>query len=116
MPAVTVHAPVPADQETISRCLAAITERLAAALQQEPSTVRAHWVPTVDPGGPTGRTPDGAMLVIRARAGRHGGVIQQGLRAAAEATAESLSCPLANVWVHWEEFRPGRSFAGGGIR
>ena len=56
------------------------------------------------------------MLVIRARAGRHGGVIQQGLRAAAEATAESLSCPLADVWVHWEEFRPGRSFVGGGIR
>ena len=49
-------------------------------------------------------------------------VAQQGrrarlrLRAAAEATSAALGVPLEDVWVHWEELRPGRVFAGGGIR
>jgi len=114
MPIVTVHAPLPSDPARVQRCLGAIETQLAAALRQAPDSVRAEWVPTVRPGA--GATERGPLVIIRARAGRHGGVVQQGLKAVAEATAEALSCPVTEVVVHWQEQRPGRVFAGGGVR
>lgn len=119
MPVVVVHARAPADPGAIDRCLAAVTARLAAALQQDRRGVWAHWVGVE--AMHTGATPRAfaghcPLVVVRARAGRHPHVVQHGLRAVAEAVAESLGLPLADVWVSWEELVPGRVFAGGGIR
>jgi phenylpyruvate tautomerase PptA (4-oxalocrotonate tautomerase family) len=119
MPIVTVHALPPADPAVVDRCLSALTEALAGALQQDQQGVWAQWVNVramhtgAQRRGFVGHCP---VVIIRARAGRHGGVIQAGLRAAAEATSAALGLPLEDVWVHWEELRPGRVFAGGGVR
>lgn len=119
MPIVTVHALPPADPAVVDRCLAALTEALSAALQQDRQGVWAQWVDarSMHTGAErrafVGHCP---VVIIRARAGRHGGVIQAGLRATAEATSAALGLPLEDIWVHWEELRPGRVFAGGGIR
>ncbi len=119
MPVVTVSALAPPDPAAIDRCLAAVVEGLAGALQQDPQGVWAQWVTVA--AMHTGATPrafDGhcPVVVVRARAGRHPHVVQLGLRAVAEAVAESLGLPVADVWVSWEELAPGRVFAGGRVR
>lgn len=119
MPIVTVHALPPPDPAAVGRCLTALTIGLAGALQQPTQSVWAQWIDVHTMH--TGTTPRAfaghcPVVVIRARAGRHGGVIQAGLRAVAEATATTLDVPLEDIWVHWEELRPGRVFAGGGVR
>jgi phenylpyruvate tautomerase PptA (4-oxalocrotonate tautomerase family) len=119
MPVVTVHALPPADPAAVDRCLSAITAALAEALHQDRQGVWAQWVDArAEHTGATVRAFEGhcPVVVVRARAGRHGGVIQAGLRAVAEATSGALGLPLEDVWVHWEELRPGRVFAGGGVR
>ena len=119
MPIVTVHALPPADPARVERCLSALIEALAIALQQDQQGVWAQWVDVQTMHTGTERRSIEShcpVVIIRARAGRHGGVIQAGLRAAAEATSAALGLPLEDVWVHWEELRTGRVFAGGGIR
>lgn len=119
MPVVTVSALPPSDRAAIDRCLAAVIQRLAAALQQDRQGVWAQWVSAEAMHiGATRRSFDGhcPVVVVRARAGRHPHVVQLGLRAVAEAVAESLALPVEDVWVSWEELAPGRVFAGGGVR
>lgn len=119
MPVITIHAPPPSDPTAVERCLAASTAALSAALQQDPRGTWAQWVDVrAMQVGTESRECRGhcPQVVIRARAGRHGGVLQAGLKATAEAVATALDVPLEDVWVHWVEMQPGRVFAGGGVR
>lgn len=119
MPVVTVHALPSPDPADLSRLLEQVPVRLAAALGQAPRTVWVHVVPSVAMSvGPEPRAFEGhcPQVVVRARSGRAGEVVQAGLRATAEAVADALSLPVEDVWVHWVDIKPGRVFAGGGVR
>jgi hypothetical protein len=119
MPVITIHALPPPDPKAVGRCLASATAALSAALQQDRRGTWAQWVDVramqvgAEPRTWRGHCP---QVVIRARAGRHGAVLQAGLKATAEAIATALDLPLDDVWVHWVEIQPGRVFAGGGVR
>lgn len=56
------------------------------------------------------------VVVIRGMAGVPESAIQDALAGVGASIAAALDLPLTDVWVSWEELRPGRVFAGAAIQ
>jgi phenylpyruvate tautomerase PptA (4-oxalocrotonate tautomerase family) len=119
MPIVTLRALRPPESGRIEAAMALVVQGLSAALGCEPGDVWVHWeeMAAVRQGTAervfAGHCP---VVTIRALTAPADDGASRGVEAVAHAVALGLGVPLEDVWVHWEELRRGRVFAGGALR
>ena len=122
MPVVEVRA-LPQPDDVVQRVLAAVTQRVADALGEEPRGTWATWDEI-----PAGRYSEGdaaadeqprsthpPLVRIVAFEGRTDEQVAAMLEAAADAVAEELALEPGNVFAVYDEARSGRIFTGGNV-